>query len=362
MGTISPRVRKDKSIGYTAQIRLKEAGKVVYTQSKTFDRRAAAESWIDKRERELAQPGALESAKADDPILSVVIGRYIKESRKDIGRTKSQVLRAIQEAPLGEMQCSKIDSTKIVQFAQSLKVLPQTVENYMSHLAAVFSIAKPAWGVALNQVAMEDARKVLKNLGQTGKSAQRERRPTFDELDLLMEHFGGIRKRRPDSVPMRAMTAFAIFSTRRLEEMCRITMEDFDEAHSRVLVRDLKHPGQKIGNDVWCDLPPEAVRIIKAQPVTKGRIFPYSTDAVGIAFTRACQFLVIEDLHLHDLRHEGASRLFEMGLNIPHVAAVTGHRSWSSLKRYTHLRHSGDRFIGWKWLDIIAPTHKTPES
>ncbi|WP_244133623.1 tyrosine-type recombinase/integrase [Burkholderia gladioli] len=48
-------------------------------------------------------------------------------------------------------------------------------------------------------------------------------------------------------------------------------------------------------------------------------------------------------MHFHDLRHEGASRLFEMGLNIPHVAAVTGHRSWSSLKRYTHLRHVGDR-------------------
>jgi integrase len=355
MGTISPRERKDKSIGYTAQIRLKQGGKVVYTQSKTFDRRQAAESWIEKRERELAQPGALETARDDDPLLTDVIGRYVRESRKDIGRTKTQVLRAIQEAPLGEMRCSAIDSTKIVQFAQSLKVLPQTVENYMSHLAAVFSIAKPAWGVALDESAMQDARKVLKKLGQTGKSAQRTRRPTLEELGKLMEHFAEIRKRRPDSVPMQAMTAFAIFSTRRLEEMCRITLEDFDEEHSRVLVRDLKHPGQKIGNDVWCDLPPEAVRIIKAQPATKGRIFPYSTDAVGMAFTRACQFLVIEDLHLHDLRHEGTSRLFEMGLNIPHVAAVTGHRSWSSLKRYTHLRHSGDRFIGWKWLDVIAP-------
>lgn len=335
---------------------------MVFTESKTFDRKPAAESWITKRERELAQPGALETAAEDDPLLTDVIGRYIKESRRDIGRTKSQVLQAIQVAPIGQMNCSKIGSTAIVQFAQSLKVKPQTVENYMSHLAAVFSIAKPAWGAPLSQVAMQDARKVLKQLGQTGKSKQRTRRPTFAELDLLMEHFAAVRKRRPDSVPMQAITAFAIFSTRRLEEMCRITIEDFDEAHSRVLVRDLKHPGQKIGNDVWCDLPPEAVRIIKAQPVKTGPIFPYSTDAVGMAFTRACQFLQIEDLHLHDMRHEGTSRLFEMGLNIPHVAAVTGHRSWSSLKRYTHLRHSGDRFIGWKWLDVIAPPQITPES
>jgi len=55
------------------------------------------------------------------------------------------------------------------------------------------------------------------------------------------------------------------------------------------------------------------------------------------------------------LRHDGVSRLFELGWNIPHVAAVSGHRSWSSLKRYTHLRQAGDKYAGWPWLDRIAP-------
>ncbi|MGF6878403.1 tyrosine-type recombinase/integrase [Paraburkholderia sp. MM5477-R1] len=362
MGTISARERKDKSIGYTAQIRLKDGGKVVYTESKTFDRRQAAQSWLDKRERELAQPGALESAAKEDPPLADVIDRYIRESRRALGRTKEQVLQAIKVAPIGQMNCSRIVSQTYVQFGQSLKVKPQTVGNYMSHLAAVVHVARPAWGYPLDEQQLVDARTVLKKLGATSKSRQRDRRPTIEELDRIMTHFGEIRVRRPASAPMQALTAFAIFSTRRLEEMLRIAHEDLDEAHSRVLVRDLKHPGQKIGNDVWCDLPPEAMRIIKAQPTKKGRIFPYTNDAVGAAFTRACQFLAIEDLHLHDMRHEGTSRLFEMGLTIPHVAAVTGHRSWSSLKRYTHLRHTGDRFSGWKWLGVVAPPQATPES
>ncbi|MDE0840431.1 MAG: site-specific integrase, partial [Kiritimatiellae bacterium] len=67
MGTITERVRKDKSIGYTAQIRLKQGGRVVHTEAKTFDRKPAAQAWLDKRERELAQPGALESAQKEDP-------------------------------------------------------------------------------------------------------------------------------------------------------------------------------------------------------------------------------------------------------------------------------------------------------
>ena len=46
----------------------------------------------------------------------------------------------------------------------------------------------------------------------------------------------------------------------------------------------------------------------------------------------------IKDLRFHDLRHEATSRLFERGLNPMQVAAITGHKSLSMLKRYTHLR------------------------
>ena len=83
-------------------------------------------------------------------------------------------------------------------------------------------------------------------------------------------------------------------------------------------------------------------------------IFPYSSDAISAAFTRACKLLGIVDLHFHDLRHEGVSRLFEIGTAIPHVAAVSGHRSWTSLKRYTHLRQTGDKYANWKWIEIVT--------
>jgi integrase len=68
------------------------------------------------------------------------------------------------------------------------------------------------------------------------------------------------------------------------------------------------------------------------------RIFPHHSDAVSRAFQRACQACGIVDLHFHDLRHEGASRLFEQGYQIQEVALVTRHRDWKSLKRYTNLK------------------------
>ena len=56
------------------------------------------------------------------------------------------------------------------------------------------------------------------------------------------------------------------------------------------------------------------------------------------AFARACRFLGIDGLRFHDLRHEATSRLFERGYQIQEVAQFTLHRSWATLKRYTHLQ------------------------
>lgn len=123
----------------------------------------------------------------------------------------------------------------------------------------------------------------------------------------------------------------------------------------------MKNPGEKMGNDVWCDLTDEAIAIIEAMPRKKDQIFPYNSNTVSTRFTKACQFLEIEDLHFHDLRHEGISRLFEMGWNIPHVAMVSGHRSWNSLKRYTHIRQTGDKYANWKWITGFLPSDTNHE-
>ena len=46
----------------------------------------------------------------------------------------------------------------------------------------------------------------------------------------------------------------------------------------------------------------------------------------------------IVDLRFHDLRHEAISRFFEMGLSVPEVALISGHRDYRMLQRYTHLK------------------------
>lgn len=347
MGTIVERKRRDGSTGFTAQIVLKQNGAIVHREAQTFDRRQAAYAWLENREKALKAPGGLE--RRDDVPFQKVIARYLDESEGTMGRTKAAYLKKMMEGPLGSIRCSEMTSDKLVAFARSLPVKPQTRANYFSHLSPIFAIATPAWKYPLSKQEFENAIESMKRLKLIAKSAERDRRPTLAELDRLMEHFAG---RRSDSVPMQKITAFAIFSTRRQEEITRLLWDDLEGG--RILVRAMKDPKNKDVNNVRCELTPEADQIIRSMPKVDARIFPFTADAISSAFTKACQILGIEDLHFHDLRHEGISRLFEMGRTIPQVATVSGHRSWSSLQRYSHILASGDRYEGWKGLQLLA--------
>jgi integrase len=335
MGTIVARKRQDGSTGYTAQILRKKSGKIIHREAQTFDRKQAASAWLKRRETELSEPGAIERARVPEKSLAHVIDRYIAESRKKIGKTKAQVLASLKQYDIANMDCGEIRSEHIVELANELAAggrQPSTVGNYISHLAGIFAVARPAWGYRLDENQIADAQAALRRLGTISKSNSRDRRPTLAELDLLMQYFVDRSKRKPHAALMHRVIAYAIFSTRRQEEITRQEMSDVDVQHSRVLVRDMKHPGEKAGNDTWCELPNEGLQIIKAMK-NKGPVFPYTTDAVGTAFTRACKLLEIGDLHFRDLRHDGISRLFEMGKTIPQAASVSGHRSWQSLQR-----------------------------
>lgn len=367
MATIRARKKADGTVSYTVQIRLKKKGVLVYQEAQTFARKQAAQAWAKRRETELAEPGAIERANRGGHAVKDMIDRYLVEAEKarPLGKTKRQTLLAIKNSYLGEVADSDISQQVLVDYAlwrmspEGGGIKPQTAGNDLAHLGSVLSLARAAWEYEINPQAMPDARLVLKRLGYNMKSRERDRRPTLEELDKVLEHFFEMLARRPTVIHMPKVVAFAIFSTRRMDEIARIMWEDLDEHRQAVKVRDMKNPGQKIGNDVWCHLPDEAWAIMQSMPRQCTAIFPYNTDSIGTAWSRACKMVGVEDLHFHDLRHEGVSRLFEMDWDIPRVSSVSGHRDWNSLRRYTHLRGRGDRYLAWSWLERIIQAHVT---
>lgn len=98
----------------------------------------------------------------------------------------------------------------------------------------------------------------------------------------------------------------------------------------------------------------EAWTILQRQPKAGELVFPYNSRSVTAGFQRVRNELGIDDLRYHDMRREGASRLFEAGFSIEEVAQVTGHRSLNVLWQvYTELypKSLHDRFNALKKRD-----------
>jgi hypothetical protein len=175
------------------------------------------------------------------------------------------------------------------------------------------------------------ARIDLRRLELAGKGAERDRRPTQDELDRIISALeANIRQQ----IPFGRIIRFAVATAMRQDEIARAEWCDFDASGRMRLVRNRKDPRKKKGNDQRIPLLDvsgyDACKIIEEQGrfsnIREGRICPYDGRSVGTVFRRQCRELKIDDLHFHDLRHEGTSRFFEAGFSIEQVALVTGIR------------------------------------
>lgn len=351
MGTIVERRRKTGGTAFMAKIILKRDGRIIHRESRTLETRTAAKNWMRDREYELSRPAEIARMTSPAiPTLADAIERYLEDT-PHLAKTGRSYLSRIAGMEIGRKPCDRIVSADIVDMARTLTetIAPQTVHNYVAYLSSVFRLARPAWSMPLSYDEIKGAWVVLRRMRLVASSNSRDRRPTLEELDRMLEFF---ERQALLRIPMVKIVAFAIFSTRRRDEITRMRWIDYEPQHKRVLIRQMKDPRKKI--DVWVDLPDEAMAIIATMPKVAPEIFPFRGASIGTAFAAATEMLGIEDLHFHDLRHEGISRLFEMGLNIPNVALVSGHRSWSSLSRYTHIRQQGDKYADWPWLKKIT--------
>ncbi len=353
MATISKRTRKDGSTTYTAQIRIWKNGKTVYTEAETFEKRSLAKDWAQRRESELKQPKGLEQIRHRGVTIGQVLTWYRDDfdGEETFGRSKlSHINYLINNSDFSEMDAIELTSGQLVAHIHTRRregVGPATANNDLIWLRNAFRAIRIGRNIPLDLQTIDDAAFLCRSEKLIAKSNQRDRRPSIDELNRLLEYFSDRDGRA--TIPMVEITLFALFSSRRQDEICRIAWENLEEERKRVLVKNMKHPRQKI--DTWVFLPDEAWAIIERQPKVADQIFPFNGKSISAAFTRACHFLEIDDLHFHDLRHECTSWLFERGWDIPRVSGVTGHKSWSSLQRYTHLRELGekDKYIDWSW-------------
>ncbi|WP_353981654.1 site-specific integrase [Salinicola endophyticus] len=308
------------------------------SQSKTFSTKARAQAWAKETEGEIEnrQAGALPALTIGDALQRHLAHLERTSSR---GRKNQTAVNNLCRGLDAEALIGRLEYTDLAEYCATRinvdGVRPATVKSDIMFLSgAVTTCVVEEVLPATLQVKMSNWRKGLQRSELIGDPDSRDRRPSADELDELLSHTRHNKALR--RIGYHALIRFAIDSCMRLDEICSLRWADLDEAAGTVIVRLRKHPTKR--TDEVVPLMGESLAIIGAQPRDGERIFPFNSDSVSNGFRRICRFLGIEDLHFHDLRHEGISRLFERGYQIQEVAMVSGHRDWKSLKRYVNLR------------------------
>lgn len=335
---------KLKSGSWRAQVRRK--GRYI---SETFLRREDARKWAVDAERQVDRgetPAASKIARLRT--FGDLIDLHIadmSEVGKAPGRSKEATLQMLKRE-LGPLAMVELDREQVVKFGRkraSQGAGPTTVGIDIGVIKLVVQHAAAVHGFPAKVEPIELGRVALKRLGLVGHSNERDRRPSEDELEQLIGHFDSNPRQ---IIPMGRIIKFAVATAMRQEEICRMTWDDLNSRTKMLMIRDRKDPRAKKGNDQRIPLLAvsgyDAMALIEEQRSIRSnqsdRIFPYNHKSTSTVFTRACKELEIEDLHFHDLRHEGTSRLFEAGFTIEQVSLVTGHKDWKMLRRYTHLK------------------------
>ena len=312
------------------------------SMSDTFPTKAQAVAWARKIEAEMDAKRFKDARGLANITLKEAIERYEEEMSVEhaFGRNKAAVLKT-WKAKHGDKTLAELDDDYLIGFVRDRRkggASGITIGIDLTYLGNVLKTAKELWKLPVTVEAIQAARAYMAHVKISTKGQERRRRPTSEEITALCDYFD-----TKSTLPMRDIVHFAIATAMRAEEITMLRWVDLNEADKTITIRDRKHPRQKLGNDQEVPLLGDAFAIVQRQPRPENptgecRIFPVKAATISTIFPRATKALKIDDLHFHDFRHEGVSRLFEQGYQIQEVALVSGHSDWKMLARYTQIK------------------------
>lgn len=339
--SIEKRKTSKGEIRYRCTVGLKEDGEIVHRERKTFAKQSDAKAWGVIRTADIEKNGVPLKEKNQATTFGELLDLYMDDPNIKYGKSKASSLKLIRKCEICDIPLTDFNENTFIthaRFRESQGAGPSTIRNDIVFIGAVLNSAGPMFNLKVDLQSYLRAKYQLNKLGMTASSQKRSRRPTTDETNALL---AALERRSVTSykkIPFHRIFLFSILSCMRIGEVTRLRWEDIDEEQKAILVRDRKHPRKKIGNHMYVALLGEAWDIVMSQPKVSEFIFPFKLKRISIVFGEERNKLGIEDLRYHDLRREGASRLFEAGFVLEEVAQVTGHRSFKTLWQiYTEL-------------------------
>lgn len=298
--------------------------------SKTFHLREDALRWAREQELRIDRGELLSSTGTGETPAYIlrclwdVVARYLRDvlpAKRSAGPIEAFHFRAVLRHEIADTPLSEVSSVALARYRDDrLRVVSSgTVNRELGLLQHALKIAREEWGLSIAPTPVKKP--------SPGKPRQRR----LNDEELVGLRIALDQCRNPW---VKRAFLFALATGMRRGEVLSLRWSDVDLETGIAFL-----PMTKNGHPRSVPLSPTAISVLLGVPrVEVGLVFPTSANSLMLAWERAKKRAGVDDLRFHDLRHEAISRFFEMGLSVPEVSLISGHRDPRMLFRYTHLR------------------------
>lgn len=311
---------KRKNGAWRAQIRRKGFPEL----SATFDTKQDAEIWASQQEAAMLTGRFVDLREATKVTLSDGLKKYREErtptkkgAKQEEDRIDAWLLHPLANKALSEVTSKDLSEYRDKRLKDGKSA--STIRSELSIISMLYKTYDTDWG-------MPGLPNPVKSVRLPKVSNARDRRLTDEEMEKLLD---AANEKTPE---LALIILLSIETAMRRTELVTMTRDQI-----RGCVASLDETKNGTGRKV--PLSKRALELLSQIPERPdGRCFSLRPNTVTNYMARIRAKTGIKDIRFHDMRHEATSRIFEKGLDIMEVSAITGHKTLSQLKRYTHLR------------------------
>jgi len=315
-------IKKRKSGLWTVEIR-KQFQKPIY---KSFVSKATASAWAKDIETKLHKYEYEDYSDSKRLKLKELIIRYRDEitPNKKGYKEETYKLNYLIRHEISKHNLLELQSSHIYKLKTELKnngKAPATINKYIHYIHTVWETAKLEWSLSLppkNPVALV------------------KRETVYDKIERILteqEYKDLVSASKLSKLDMLSdLIQFAYLTAMRFGEITKLTLEDISFEKKIAILIDTKN-----GEDREVPLSDKAIEICRRNRFG-GKLFNIDRDNFKNHFNNACRKAGIENFRFHDLRACSITNLFLNGWSIAEVSTISGHKTWSELKKYTRLK------------------------
>lgn len=279
-------------------------------------------------------PGQTRTNARKAPTIADICNRYLEQGRDRLKASTianyAWLISKLIEPALGSRKIGELKRRDIEIFQRSLAATPRNANQAVSLLGTILNYAE-AHGL------IEAGRNPCRHIAAF-KTRRLERYLNQDETQRLrqtLERFEHEQRASPHAI---AAIRLLLTTGCRKNEICQLQWAHVDLDGKTLHLPDSKTGAKRVRlNSAACDILARTPRIPENPFVIAGENAGRPLVGLQRIWERIRAEAGLEDVRLHDLRHNFASQAISMGVPLPVIGELLGHKSLQATSRYAHL-------------------------